>query len=395
MPRHLPPPPDAHLNRRHWLALAGSASLTACGGGTAVDPQALPTVHPLGVATGGTGRVMSFLSATVSATAPVVVGGVTLATRDAEITDGDGNPLRIQQVAAGMTARVLAGSIVAGSAQAARLTVDTQLAGPANWLDSRTLVVLGQRVTVGSTVVRGPGAAGTPPQVQVWGQLDLAGGRIIASRLAVRPAAVPAMLRGLLSGVDRGAGWVQVGALVARARDGGAIASDLLPGAVARLTLGQPLPDGSWELLQARDDALRPPDGLHTELEGHVTQFTSATQFALDGVPVDASHAQIDGLAQLQPGAAVEVHGTMRGGVLVATEVAAQAAEPLELAGRITGLDAPGQSFIVQGRTVRWDATTRFSRGSGQDLRLGRTVAVRARWRPGESSLLAQQIALE
>lgn len=394
MPRRLPSPPDTALSRRHWLALAGSATLTACGGGggTAEDPPAL--ARPLGVATGGTGRIQSFLSAAVSATTPLVVGGVTLDTRDAEISDGDGETLRLQELAPGMTARVLAGSIVTGAARAVAVTVDTQVAGPATWLDSRTLLVLGQRVSVSSTAVRGPGAAGTPQDVRVWGRLDLVGGRIVASRLAVRTPTGAPMLRGVLTAVDRSAGWLQVGPLVARAVDGGAIPSGLAEGAVVRLTLGEPLPDGSWQLLAARDDALRPPDGLKVELEGQVTQFTSTRQFALDGVPVNASRAQIEGLAQLQLGATAEVHGTMREGVLVATEVSAQAAEPLELAGRISALDAGSQTFLLNGWQVRWDAATRFSGGTSDGLRVGRQLALRARWRPGAAALQALTIAL-
>ncbi|MFX7992916.1 hypothetical protein ABTK58_20645, partial [Acinetobacter baumannii] len=73
--------------------------------------------------------------------------------------------------------------VVAASAQAYRVVVDTQVVGPASWLDSRTRIVLGPRVSVPASALRGPGAAGTPAEVQVWGQLDLAGGRILASRL--------------------------------------------------------------------------------------------------------------------------------------------------------------------------------------------------------------------
>lgn len=313
MPRRLPSPPDTALSRRHWLALAGSATLTACGGGGSTPEDAPALVRPLGVATGGTGRIQSFLSAAVSATTPLVVGGVTLDTRDAEISDGDGETLRLQELAPGMTARVLAGSIVTGAARAVAVTVDTQVAGPATWLDSRTLLVLGQRVSVSSSAVRGPGAAGTPQEVRVWGRLDFVGGRIVASRLAVRTPTVGPMLRGVLTSVDRSAGWLQVGPLVARAVDGGAIPSGLAEGAVVRLTLGEPLPDGSWQLLAARDDALRPPDGLKVELEGQVTQFSSARQFALDGVPVNASRAQIEGMAQLQLGATAGPRHDARG----------------------------------------------------------------------------------
>lgn len=393
MDRPAPQRPELLLCRRQWLALASAASLSACGGGGSSGVDDSPTVHPLGVATGGTGRVQTYLSAAVTATWPLAVGGVSLDTRTAGITDGDGHALPEAALAPGMTARVLAGRIVAGSAQAVEVSVDTQVAGPANWLDSRTLLVLGQRVIVASTTLRGPGAEGQPADVSVWGQLDLVAGRIVASRLALRLPPQGLMLRGLLGAIDRSAGWLQVGTLKAQALDGGAIPADLTPGAVVRLVLGDALPDGSRVLLQARDDALRPPDALHVELEGRVTQFESPTRFSLDGVPVDASRAQVQGGSQLQLGAAVQAQGTMRQGVLVASEVAAEAAEPVELSGRISQLN--GQTFTVQGRLVRWDAATRFRGGTAANLRPGRSLNVRANWRPGDAALQAVQITLE
>ena len=386
--------PDALLSRRHWLALAGTATLAACGGGGSSTAGDGPTVHPLGVATGGTGRVLSFVSAPVTAIEPLVVGGIGMGTRDASITDGDGRPLREADLATGMTARVLAGAIASGSTQAVSIKVDTQAAGPATWLDGRTLLVLGQRVSLASGTLRGPGAEGQPADVLVWGQLDLLGGRIVASRVDLRPAGTPAMLRGVLGSLDRSAGSLQVGPLVARTGDAALIPSGLAEGAVVRLVLGQPLPDGSWELLAVRDDALRPPDGLKVELEGCVTQFSAARRFALDGVPVDASHAKIEGLAQLLLGAQAEVHGSMRDGVLIATEVAAQAPEPLELSGRVSALDAGSQTLLLNGWQIRWDAATRFSGGGSAGLRVGRPVAVKARWRPADGALVATKVSL-
>ncbi|MFG6485958.1 DUF5666 domain-containing protein [Roseateles sp. BYS78W] len=394
---HCPSHDSSSLTRRQWLALAGAGSLSACGGGGGdlpdVQPAAEPTAHPLGVATGGTGRIRSFLSAAITATSPLTVGGVSLDTRDAELSDGNGEALHGNDIAAGMTARVLAGPVVAASAQAYSVIVDTQVVGPAIWLDSRSLLVLGQHVSAPTSALRGPNAAGTPPDVQVWGRLDLAAGSIVATRIErAQPNDAP-MLRGVLG--DRGADWLQVGTLVARAADASIIPAGLAAGAVVRLVLGAPLADGSWQLLQARDDALRPPDGLEAELQGLVTQFTSARQFALDGVPVDASHAQIEGLAQLQAGATAEVRGKMVNGVLVATEVSAEAAEPLEISGRLSGLDRTRNSFMLKGWQVQWTAATRFGSGSALGLRNGRSLTVRGRWQPGAASLQALQITLE
>ncbi|MFG6466496.1 DUF5666 domain-containing protein [Pelomonas baiyunensis] len=391
---------NRRLSRRDLLALAGAAGLAGCGGGStdpapAAAPAAAdtPLTHPLGVATGGTGRVQSFLSAAITATAPVTVGGVSLGTSQATLCDGDGHALRVQDLSEGMTARVLAGTIVASTAQAYSLVVDTQAVGPATWLDSRTLTVLGQRVNVPTSALRGPGASGTPATVQVWGHLDLGRGSIVATRLERATPNDTPMLRGVLTA--RGTDWLQVGALTARAADATVIPANLTPGAVVRLVLGPAGADGTPALLQARDDALRPPDGLEAELEGRITEFTSPTRFTLDGVPVDASGARVQGLAWLQPGGEAEVHGRMRNGVLVATEVSAEAPEPVEISGRMAALDVVQRSFTLRGWTVTWTASTRFTNGTAADLRAGRKLTVKGQVAAGAAQLLASAIVLE
>jgi len=271
--------------------------------------------------------------------------------------------------------------------------VDTQVVGPATWLDSRNLLVLGQRVNVNAATVRGAGASGTPTRVQVWGQLDLAAGRIVASRLERAPGGDAPMLRGVLTAVDAGQGWAQVGPLLARTSNPSLLPADLAPGAIVRLVLGEPLPDGSWQLLKLQEDALRPPDGVSAELEGHVTQFTSAQRFALDGVPVDASGARFEGLAQLQAGALAEVQGSMQSDVLVARSVSAAAAEPLELSGRVLSVDARAQIFTLPGWTVHWSASTAFATGMPAGLKPGRQIAVVGRWVPGAMALEALRIS--
>ncbi|CAN5324896.1 hypothetical protein BH11PSE10_BH11PSE10_14180 [soil metagenome] len=388
----LPTRPEVHLSRRQWLTLAGAVSLTACGGGS---PSAEDTsmAKPLGVATGGTGhRPTAFLSAAITMTTPLGVGGISLDTRGAVLVDGNDQPLREAELALGMTARVLTGAIVASSAKAFAVRVDTQVAGPASWLDSNTLVVLGQRVSINAATQRGPGANGTPAAVQVWGELDLAAGRILATRLERAQARDALMLRGVLTAIDHSQGSAQVGTLIARTANPALLPTDLAPGAVVRLVLGEALPDGSWQLLKLQDDALRPPDGLRAELEGRVTQFTAFQHFQLDGVPVDASNARFENQAQLQAGAEVQVAGAMQGGVLMAESVTAEAAEPLELSGRVQAINRAAQTFELAGWTVHWSSRTAFGRGLPDSLRVGRKLAVLGRWAPGATALEALRI---
>ena len=105
--------PEVPLSRRQLLALASAVSLTGCGGGGTGSGD-LTMARPLGVATGGTGsRPTAFLSAAITATSPLGVGGISLNIQGAALSDGDGQPLRMADLSLGKTARVLAGAIVA------------------------------------------------------------------------------------------------------------------------------------------------------------------------------------------------------------------------------------------------------------------------------------------
>jgi hypothetical protein len=162
------------------------------------------------------------------------------------------------------------------------------------------------------------------------------------------------------------------------------VPATLRPGAVVRAVLGPRGADGVWELLAVRDDALRPPDNVTAQLEGRVTQFDSARSFALDGVAVDATLATVEGAAYLALGAAVEVSGTMRRGVLVAREVHAAAPEPVEFEGRIEACDAALQVMTLGGRQLHWSASTVFTRGTARDLHAGQQVAGLGVWGAGQ-----------
>jgi hypothetical protein len=384
-------------DRRHFLiALAGSSGLVGCGGG-GVDPDptagpaAAPGMHPLGVATGGTGnRPTSYFSAALTAVSPVTIGGVSLTTQGATLEDGSGAAIKPKDLDVGMTARVLTGPVVASKAQAYSLQVDTQVVGPATWLDSRTVVVLGQRVAVNSATLLAPGLGSA---LKVWGHLDLAAGCIVATRLDRAGPQDTAMLRGLVGALDPTVGQLQVGALALQLA--GPLPAGITVGSLVRAELDGPRADGSWTVTSLRDDALRPPDGLRTELEGRVTAYASSADFSVDGVPVDASQASIAGAAALQAGAEVSVKGQMVAGVLVASNVEAEAAEPLELSGRVQSLDAANHGFGLQGWTVQWSASTRFVQGSAQALRVGRSVEVLAQWVPGSSVLRAIKVSLD
>ncbi len=410
MKNRLPVSPEMQPERRRlMLALAGSGALAACGGGggdagTADTPaQTQETLsHPLGVGAGGTGlRLNSLIVGPVAQIRPCAVGGVALNTSKAILTDGDGQALVESDIAVGMTARVLAGPITTAggisTAQAQSLVVDTQLRGPAQRLDAHTLQVLAQRVTVNASTLYAPGVdpAALPADLRVWGDLDLSAGRVMATRIDRMAAGDSLMLRGLLAAVDAATGQLQIGALVARPANPAVVPAALRAGAVVRAVLGSRGADGVYELQSVRDDALRPPDNVTAELEGRVTLFDNAANFAVEGVTVDASAARVEGAAYLALGAAVEVSGTMRQGVLVAREVQAQAPEPVEFEGRVTACDNSQQLMTVGGLPLHWSASTVFTRGAPRDLRVGRSVAGLGYWGPGMLRLEVTRLQIE
>ena len=105
--------------------------------------------------------------------------------------------------------------------------------------------------------------------------------------------------------------------------------------------------------------------GQEVELEGLVTQFTSADQFSVNGQPVisDANTRFEKGTAaDIQLNSFIEVEGYINNfGVLVADEISvkqASTAETSEVEGRITALDWDANELTVQGTTVVVDNST-------------------------------------
>lgn len=394
-------------------AVAGGVGLAGCGGGTENATPAQPEdarQRPLsGVDGGGTGgRVRSYISAAIQSVGPLVAGNVQFDTAQASIVDGDGAPLATASLATGQRSRIEA-SAIRGSgtqAQAVALTINLgeDLLGPVAAIDSaaRTLTVLGQQVLVQASTTFDPALGSgladlrAGALVQIWGQLDVARARIVASRIAAAPSAPAAFIvRGVLSGVDRAGGSVSIGALNAVLDAGIGLPADLDTGLIVRARLRPAT--GAAIVLALRGDAPLPPDHLEAEIEGRITQFSSPRSFAVDGVPVDASDVSFAAGAALPSlGAQVEVHGRSEGGVLRASQVQIEAdTGGAELEGTISAVDAAQRSFTVRGITVAWGTDTRFTGGSASKLAPHRKVEIKGRYGSDRSHLSASSVHIE
>ena len=114
-----------------------------------------------------------------------------------------------------------------------------------------------------------------------------------------------------------------------------------------------------------------------------ISAFTSATQFSVDGNPVDASGAAFpNGQSGVVLGATVEVEGALVNGTVVARVVGVENEHEhdgtrVELHGTISALDTTAQTFVVRGVTVSYAGAVDFRDGSAATLANGLFVEVR------------------
>jgi len=408
---------DTHGARR--LTLAARAAWTATAGYLLIAAFAAWTLAGCGgVDSGGTGAVPeSVAMGPVSGFGSVIVAGIHHDDGGAEIVDDDDQPLGAQALKLGTMTRIEGSAVVARGTRrtsvARRVRVVEQVVGPVDGVDAAagTLVVLGQPVVLTPTTVLdaqlGGLAALRPGDVlAVHGQLDVAAGRVVATRLEPRPLAGAYVLRAPVVSYARAARRVVLGGVeidlagLAEAD----LPAALPPGALARARLAVPAPGAGtpWRATALRADTPRLADGEHVEIEGRITAFTSPQAFSVDGVPVDAGGARFEGgTAGLVLGARVEVEGRAVGGTLVASGVElesdddAAAGGRFELEGRISAVDAAALTFVVRGITVSHAGAPLFEGGTAADLVPGRTVAVKGVLSADRTQLAATRIHIE
>ncbi len=364
-----------------------AASIAACGGGGGVA----------GVGTGGTG---SFAVGSIGAFGSIIVNGVRFEDGAAQVFDADGQARTRADLRLGMVVEVLATDIVPGEngtlrrADAQVIRYGSEVLGPVEFVDqvNRRLTVLGQRVDVPEgTVIDVNGESRSfetadfqPGQVvQVYGYLNVLGnGRYTATRIE-RPA-TPAQayeVRGTVRDLDApnqrfrlGNLWIQAGARIGEFAEGQRVRVRLAPTPVS-------LVPPTYALEAATPAARSLPNRDDVEVEGLITSFTTAQQFHVEGLPVDAAAARVAGdPARLGLGVRVEVEGFIRQGVLVATEVEildgvrGGPGTSVELSGRVQDLDRANRTFTLRGLRVRYDQSTEFDGGSQADLADGREL---------------------
>ena len=383
-----------HLRR--WLAplglLAGlSLLLVACGGG---------------LGTGGTG---SFASGPITGFGSVIVNDIVFDDSGAAVEDGDGGAHTRAELRLGMTVEVDGEALQSRSARAKNIRYDSALLGPIDAVDvpAGRFLLLGQTVIVDANTFfdeRLPGRLeGLAPGsgAEVYALYDPALQRYRATRVEPRSALPPAYrLRGAITQLDPAARTFRIGAALFDYSAAAGMPVGLANDQFVRLTLQRaPLANGAWRVVtfSAAQSAVGDLDDV--VVKGLVTSLGSTSNFGVDGRPVDASGARIEGVLQI--GARVEVEGEVRAGVLRARRVEVRSDDDermrgFELRGPVESVNPTQQRFVLRGVTVstrRGDL--RYENGNAADLAPGRRVEVKGMLDGSGTALEAMRIKFE
>jgi hypothetical protein len=366
------------------VTLGATALLAACGGGGDASADA---AAPTEVATDYTQGVITGFGS-------VIVGGVRYDDANALVSDDDDNRRDRSLLKLGMVVQVDGSAVdrALGTARALRIRFGSEVLGPVGTIDTAaaTVEVLGQTVLVTTSTVFDESLAGglaaitTGDVLEVHGILDPANSRIVATRIELEDSALAYRLRGVISALDTTAKTFRIGdELISYS---GLLSADILPsllvnGQVVRVLLQTTQVNGAWVATRLVP-GVRLIDGSlpDAHVEGVITSFTSTSQFAVNGLAVDASNAAFpDGSDAIALGARVEVTGTVTDGVLVATKVEVEdrrdnGRRALELHGVLSNLDTAAKTFALRGVTVWYGGTVLWKDGTEASLANGQSI---------------------
>jgi hypothetical protein len=364
---------------------AAALLLAGCGGGGSAGPSS-----------GGTGATpSSFAAGPITGFGSIIVNGVRFDDSKAEVLDDDGNASSSEELKLGMNVEVEGGATSDDGkgprAEARQIRHGAEIRGPVSAIDvaARTLVVLGQTVRVPDGTVIDERLAGGVAGIavgtvlEVHGRLDAATGIYTATRLAPRPEAEGYRIRGIVSSLDATARTFAIGAATISYAGIVPAPSALANGSRVKVRLSTVPVAGVWIATRLDDGSHRPDDADEVELEGTITAFTSATSFSVNGIAVDASHAEFkEGTsAALALGVRVEVKGRAVEGVVVASRISVEhedehEKEEIELHGAIASIDGAAKTFVLREVTVSY---------AGDDIE----------YRGGSAALLAAGVKVE
>jgi len=352
--------------RAALLGMAGAiAEIAACGGGG---------TDVAGLSSGGTG---SFTSGTISGFGSIIVNGIRYNNDAASLLPNDDSVSSVQSLQLGMVVNIEGSAVTPAAtatglptATAYRITYGSEWVGPVSNKGATSFEILGHTVDVLSTTFFG----GMVQQytdltgahfVEVYGYVDQVNGHIQASRIEVsliQPTSYK--LSGALTQINATSKTANLGLTAINWTDSAVLPSSVSNGDFVRVVFNPVASGNSWAALSIKPlnsplARLSSDHDYEAEIHGSVTAYQSSASFVVNGIPVNASTAQITGT--LSSGVVVEIEGSIRSGQLVATKVAVKTAsqveaQEFEFYGLVSSVTA--QTFVVRGETFYYGVNT-------------------------------------
>lgn len=352
--------------RTALLGIAGAiVEIAGCGGGgTGIA----------GLSSGGTG---SFTSGTITGFGSIIVNGIRYNNDTASVRSSDDAVSSNPALQLGMVVNIEGSAVTPAStatglptATAYRITHGSEWIGPVSNRSSAAFQILGHTVDILFTTFFG----GAIQQfadltdahfVEVYGYVDPVDGHIQASRIDVttaRPGAYK--LSGAIANINQTANTAVLGSTPLTWSASSVLPTGVASGDFVRVVLN-PISVGSvWtasriQLLSSPLSTLSAEHDYEAEVHGSITAYQSNARFFVNGVPVNASTAEVRGT--LDAGVHVEVEGSIRSGQLIATKVTIKTAtqvetQEFEFYGVVSNVTA--QTFVVRGETFYFDGNT-------------------------------------
>jgi hypothetical protein len=382
-------------------ATLGPALLAACGGGGDSAPTG-----------GGTATPQSLMIGPIGGLGSIIVNGVRFEDNSARVEDEDGASQDRSALKLGMMVEVESSAIDdnTGRATAAVIRFGSEIKGPVASIDSsaQTLRVLDQTVEIRPETVFDPRLVGgfsalaVGQILEIHALFDGATSRYLATRIELEDSASNYRLRGLVSALDPVGKTFNIGAAVISYA--GVPAGELPPlanGQRVRVRLQTTQVNGQWVAISVRSGVRRVEDISDARIRGFVTAYTSATQFSVEGIAVDATNARFEpGPGAVQLGALVEVRGRASGGTIIASRVKAidrlgDDWRRVELHGSMSALDTDAKTFMLREVKVNYSRVIEWRNGGEADLANNKLVEVKGLWSEDRSVLFAARIAFE
>lgn len=414
MPNRTPLPGHRLMS---WLLAAAVASLVACGGGGDAGGTGVPNAGAPGAGGNPTSPPPVASTGSVYAAGPItgfgsiIVNGVRYDDSDAVVTDDEDRDGR-GRLQLGMVVEIEGQQFdrSRGVGKAMRIRFGSAIVGPVSAVDAAagTLLVLGQTVVVTDTTVfddrlDGDLAALLGSVTEVHAQYDAATGRYTARRIEPAAGALLYKLRGVVANLDPAAKTFTIGGelISYAALPAGDLPANLADGVTVRVRLLPAQVDGRWIAASVRYGVRQVDDHDDALLRGAITAWTSATDFEVDGLAVDATNAAFpDGRAGVVLGAMVEVEGRIVDGVLIAGKVEldsrhAKDRHRNELHGTVGAIDRTQRTFKLRGVTVSFAGAVVYKDGTEADLANGRRIVVMGLPGSDRRTLVASSIDFE